>query len=472
MSVAENIYAKSPILLQNLFVSIRGWEYRYRRSNDRAIREYLNFLLQSQKWSQEQFHEYQTQSLRNILRIAFESVPYYREMQRQIGCQPEDFKSPEDIRYLPILEKSTLRGNEQAFLNHSFDLGKCTHGFTSGTTGTPINVYESRESFSHRWAFVCRLRTWAGINEPLYPRRAQFTGRNIVPDTQKGEKHIYWRYNYLGNALLFSTTHLTPEAVLYYARKLCGFAPELIDGYPSALLIIARVARRLGIELPRPKAIIVSAETLFPEDREELQNAFGCQVYNQYAATEPSCFWCDCEYGVMHVNPEYGISEIVDADGNPVPPGEEGEIVVTSFLNPVMPLIRYRLGDVAILGPNTLCECGRRMPRIERIVGRVDDILFVPQRGYVGRLDPAFKGLGNIIEAQIIQESLERIRVLLVPDEGYDPAMAQKLVGNLRAKLGGEVTIDIQLVASIPRGPNGKFRSVISNVKHLYPDRM
>lgn len=150
MSMADNIYASSPIWLQNLFVSVRGWQYRHRRGDDRAIRKNLNFLLQSQEWSEEQFLEYQTQGLRNILRVAFENVPYYVEMQRHLGLQPEDFKSPGDIRHLPILEKSILRGNEQALLNQSFDLRKCSHGFTSGTTGTPINVYESRESFSRR----------------------------------------------------------------------------------------------------------------------------------------------------------------------------------------------------------------------------------------------------------------------------------------------------------------------------------
>jgi phenylacetate-CoA ligase len=236
------------------------------------------------------------------------------------------------------------------------------------------------------------------------------------------------------------------------------------------MLIIARLARRLHLELPRPKALIVSAETLFPQDRCELKAAFGCQVYNQYAASEPSCFWCDCEEGLMHINPEYGISEIVGPNGQAVPPGKPGDVVVTSFLNPVMPLIRYRLGDVAVAGSDTRCACGRQMPRIERVVGRVDDILFVPSRGYVGRLDPAFKGLDHVIEAQIVQESLAQIRVLVVPDKGFDTRAENRLVSNLRTKLGDEVEIEVEQVACIPRGPNGKFRSVISKVKHLYPD--
>ncbi len=409
MGSAEAIYAASPVWMQHLMVSLNGWGYRYRRANDGAITGHLKFLLESESWSGEEFRAYPTRSLRNILHIAFETIPYYQGLQRELSCQPGDFNSPEDIRKLPILEKNNLRGNERAFQNPAFRPGRFSHGFTSGTTGTPLNFLESQASFSKRSAFVARLRTWAGLSDPLHPRRIQFTGRNIIPTETKPKTRCYWRYNFFSDALLCSTTHLTPDTVPDYVRRFRAFKPHAIEGYPSAMLIVARVARRLGMELPRPRAIITTAETLLAEDRRELQSAFGCQVYNQYAASEPSCFWCDCEHGFMHMNPEYGISELVDAQGEAVGPGKEGEVVVTSFLNPVMPLLRYRLGDVAIAEADVPCACGRAMPRIRKVVGRLDDILFVPQWGYVGRLDPVFKGLENIIETQIIQETLDTI---------------------------------------------------------------
>ena len=472
MNLMEAVYNRSPIPLQNLMVSVRGWQYRYRRAGDQLIAGQTEFLLKSQGWDTDQFLGYQVKQLRAILSVAFAHVPYYQQLQRRLGCSPEDFKRVEDLRDLPILDKQTVRGNEPYLLNASIDLESCTHVFTSGTTGTPINVYESRDAFSKRMGFVARLRQWSGLPEPLYPRRAQFTGRGIVPPQQPSEKRIFWRMNRPGRSLLLSTTHISSETAVDYARILCSFEPELIDGYPSALLIIARMARRKNIRLPRPIAIITSAETLFPEDRAELTEAFGCTVHNQYAASEPSCFWCDCEHGNMHVNMEYGISEIVDSSGNPAEPGTEGEVVVTSFLNPVMPLIRYRLGDLATLKPNFSCKCGRRMPVVEQVTGRVDDILYVPERGYVGRLDPVFKGLGEIIEAQLIQEDLDLLRVLLVPDEHYNIAIQLRLLTNLRSKLGDGIKIEFETVEEIPRGPNGKFRTVVSKVKHLYPHPM
>jgi phenylacetate-CoA ligase len=470
--IAEKIYSKSPLWLQNTFVSLKGLDFRYRRANDTLIHDYFQSLLSSQNWPLEKFRENQVWMLQKILRIAFCHVPYYRTMQKSLGCEPEDFKQPEDIRLLPILTKSQVRGQEKLFLNETINPKQCIRGFTSGTTGTPLNIFETQESFSLRWAFVERLRFWAGLENPHYTRRAQFTGRNIVPFNQRPDTHVYWRWNRPGNALLFSTTHLSPETVPYYADALCAFKPELIDGYPSAMLIIARVSRRLGITLPSVKSIIVSAETLLPEHRRELEEAFNCRVHNQYASSEPSCFWCDCEHGIMHENPECAISEIVNQEGMPAKIGEPGEVVVTSLLNPMMILLRYKLGDLAIWSKNSQCSCGRAMPQVESVQGRVDDILFVPGRGYVGRLDPVFKGLSNIIEAQIIQETLEHIHVLLVPDERYNENIRHHLEENIREKLGNTVDITIEEVKSIPRGANGKFRSVLSNVRHLYPDQM
>jgi len=470
--IKEYIYYRSPIWLQNIIVSGQGLLFRYRRADERIMREFYEFLIKSNRWTTEQYRSYQLIKLREILKIAFNNVPYYRDLQKELRCEPEDFKKPEDISFLPILEKSQVRGQEHLFLNETIDLKNCLAGGTGGTTGTPLKLYDIREGFSRRWAFVIRLRHWAGLKNPFYPRLAHFTGRKLLAPEQSLGKPIFWRWNFPGNALLFSSYHLTPQNVPYYVKALNDYHPELIDGFPSALLAIVRVSRRLGLRLPSPQAIIVTSETIFPEHRAEIEEAFDCRLFDQYAASEPSCFWCDCEYGEMHENPEYGISEIVNSVGEPASPGEAGDILVTSFLNPVMLLIRYRLGDRAVRGSAARCLCGREMPRIEKIEGRFDDIFYIPERGYVGRLDAPLKGLKNIIESQVIQEDLENIRVLIVPDLGYNPETGQQLIHALRYVVGDKINISIETVDNIPRLPNGKFIAQISKVKHLYPDEM
>lgn len=214
----------------------------------------------------------------------------------------------------------------------------------------------------------------------------------------------------------------------------------------------------------------MTARSFSPEHRQILEEAFACKVFNQYAASEPSCFWCDCAYRIMHENLEYGISEILDAEGKPVSAGESGAVVVTFFLDTAMLFIRYRLTDEAHRGPDELCQCGPAMPRIQQVEGRLDDILYILERGYVGRLDPVFKGLSDIVETQIIQEVSNSIILLMVPDTNYNDSVGEHLITNLRSKLGNQVDISIQFVNQIPRSPNGKFRSVISKVKNRYPD--
>jgi phenylacetate-CoA ligase len=461
------IYDTSPVWAQHALVTAKGLHFRYWRNSDRALRQFYAFLKESERWTIERYRQYQLAQLKNVVERAASAVPWYRTMFRRIGFDPLDLTSLQHVKQLPILSKDELRGNETQFMHEQLAKKPFTRVFTSGSTGTPINSFETRNSFSRRMAFVARLRSWVGLADPFYPRRAQFTGRSLVPEREKKEKHVYWRANLAGNSLLFSTIHLSEETVSHYVSAMVKHHPVLVDGYPSAMLILARLARAAGLSLPKPQALICTAETLTPDARAEIQTAFGAPIFNQYAASEPSCFWCECEHGVIHQNLEYGVSEIVGPDGNEVAEGETGEVVVTSFLNPLFPLIRYRLGDLAELGPRSTCACQREMPRIRSIKGRTDDILFIPGRGYLGRLDSVFKEVPHCHEAQIVHESPLHLRILVVPTRHFSMEQRSSLVANLRQKVGYEAHIDLETVDRIPRGPNGKFRTVVSKTTKL-----
>lgn len=466
----EQFYQKAPASLQQIMVAARGLHYEQVRNDAREQIRFLEFLRHSQWWDAERFRNYQLGRLRQLLTSAVATIPYYQELARGTGWSPEELRTLEDLRELPVLEKQALRGRESLFQKPGWRPLRRTKVFSSGTTGTPIRTVECRKSWAHRWAFVARLRDWAGIRNPIRPRRASFTGRNIVPPGSEPPFSPPWRMNPAGNQLLLSTVHLASGTVPRYVEGLERFQPEIIEGYPSAIRILGKLARATGLSLPSPRAIVTTAETLLPEARADIERDYGAKVFDQYSASEPSCFWSECEHGTLHENPEYGISEILRDDGTEAGPLEMGSVVVTSFLNPIMPLVRYRLGDVAIRAFPTACGCGRQMPVIAKVVGRLDDVIFVPERGYVGRLDPAFKGLHGIIETQVVQTALEAFEILLVPDTTYREDVGKRLIANLREKLGTAATIEIHIVPRVPRGPNGKFRSVISRVRHLYPD--
>jgi phenylacetate-CoA ligase len=260
---------------------------------------------------------------------------------------------------------------------------------------------------------------------------------------------------------LFSSYHLSDRYLAAYVEQLNRFQPELIDSYPSALHVVARYALTHGLPLPRPRAIVTSSETLLPDQRADIERAFGCAVRDQYGSAEMVAFIAQCEEGTYHVNPEYGITEVEsdparnNADGS-------GRLLCTGFLNTAMPLIRYEIGDTAVLEDGA-CGCGRHFPRVRALMGRIDDYVSTPDGRLVGRLDPVFKGVEGIAESQIVQDSTNHITVYLVPASGSVPAVTT-LRENLQARLGADMAIDMTEVASIPRTRAGKFRAVVSLV--------
>jgi phenylacetate-CoA ligase len=467
MSFFAQSYGELPITLQHGVVSAKGLEFRLHRTRDSLIERTRLELLRSDCISTRERDEVLASRLRSLINVAVKMVPHYRAgLRNGVLPHPDDFDDIfELLSQFPFTEKSHLRGREDQFLCEGISTRSLRVGYTSGSTGSPTKIFETQDSLSKRFGFVGRLRSWAGVQAPLRPRRAQFTGRSVA---QGGD--VPWRWNLFDHALLLSSVHLNPSSVRNYVRALRKCQPTLIDGYPTAMFTLAKLAEAEGLTLPRIPTAIASAETLTEEMRRTISRAFSARVFNQYAASEPSCFWSDCEAGSLHIHSEYGVSEIIRPDGSPSGVGEIGEVVVTSVLNNVMPLIRYRTGDLAVRGLDEACSCGRTLPRVQRVIGRQDEIVFTKERGFVGRLDPVFKGLEGIVESQIRHESLTVFRVLLVPDRAkWTAEQRRKLEINLQEKLGSSQRILIEEVPSIERGPNGKFRSVVSLCRSDYP---
>jgi len=464
----ENVYYSSPLWLQHVLASAQGGLYKYFRSRPSIIRKHYKFLIESQYWSSEQYNDYQVKELQRLLKLSFENVPYYRDIQNSLGCVPEDFKSPCDINKLPILEKSVVRENYDLLINKNIELKRCSSFRTSGTTGMAIQTWETQDSVSYRSAFMSRLRTWTGMPDPFFPRRAHFTGTDIIPFNTKSQNNVYWRWNVLNHTLLFSASHISRESAKYYCQKLCSFNPETIEGHPSAFQTLVKMALDQDLQLPHPRAIITSGEVLTAENREILAKAFMCKIFDQYAANEPSCFWSDCEMGTLHVHPEYGISEIIDVQGNEVGANQEGEIILTSFLNPVFVLIRYRICDIAVKGVDRICSCGRQMPIIERIQGRTSNSMYIPERGYVSETSFSMvfaKFPYKIIDAQIIQEESNRLLVLIVPSQEFSDLDECGIISAMRDKVGRGAGIQVRRVDTIPRGPRGKKRFLVTTTE-------
>lgn len=463
MSVQEKIYSHAPLWFQNALISLKGLEFETKRVKKKSVLEHYNFLLESQYWSKDQIHDYQNQMLSVTLKEAFLNVPYYQKLSSELKCDYRDFRTIEDIQLLPFLEKKQIRANELQFINQKLPINKLNTGFTSGTTGTPLKLYSNRSIFSRRWAFELRLRNWAGLKDIYHPRRVQFTGRDIIPINNR--QNVYWRYNMPANTLHCSTSHIDVTTAIHYAKAISAFKPDFIDGYPSAISTLSKICISKNYSLPKVTAIRVSAETLYEEDREIIQKAFGGKVFNQYGSSESSSFCSENAVGEMLVHPEFGLFEILCQKNDEGAADAFGEVVTTSFINSVMPLIRYKIGDLVKVGNGVSSVYGKNFLRLDSVLGRTDDILHIPRRGFIGRLDPIFKGATGIYESQIILENSDLLKVNIVPDNSWSKLYEEKLVNKLRQKVGNEIKIEFILLSNIPRGSNGKFLAVIDHTK-------
>ncbi len=465
------IYDRLPIPLQTVLVSAAGWRssrVRFGAPFQRVLAE----LRDTDGYDEERVREDQEQRLRDTVRWAVRTVPYYRELFRREGIDPDQIRGLDDLKKIPDLPKECVRRRASELRSEAIHDRDIVPGHSSGTTGTALALYHTREALGWEYGVIWRQRGWYGLQ--LHDRFAAFGGQQVVPFAQT--RPPFWRFDSTRSRMLFSLYHMTPRFLEHYARELSRPGRyRFWQGYPSSIGMICQYLLDRGIDLgvAAPKAIFTSSETLLDFHRDRITRATGASIADRYGNAEFSVSAVQCPEGRYHVDTEFGVVEI--------DPSEEtddwvrGEVISTAFSNRAMPLIRYRTGDVATLRKRGGCPCGRARPILEQIDGRIEDFVVTPDGRRIGRMDHIFKDALQVKEAQIHQPSLDRITVRLVPREGFGDADRRELEREFRSRLGDEIEIAYELLDAIPRGPNGKFRAVLSEVKEgqldSHPDR-
>ena len=459
------IYENSPAFVKNAAISAYGYYLKKKRYGKR-YEEFVNSERGNAKLTLAELEKIQLKKLKTLLQDANQYSPYYHKAFETAGVTDTDIRNATDayqlLARLPYLEKADLRAHMSDIVSRDGKRKTVGVTFTSGSTGTPMAVEKDADASQYGFAVWRRFYDWMGLPESF--KSVRFSGRIIISPSQ--DQPPFWVYNASTSQLFMSTYHLTEEHLESYIRKLNSFQPQLIDGYPSAITVIAKYIHRNNIKLAfTPTAIATTAETLTPENQRLIETAFRCPVYNQYASSEGAPFICQCREGQMHLWIDTGVFEFI----NKVPYNDEldlAELVVTSFRSLKTPLIRYRIGDtVLVYKDHRTCSCGCQYPIIHSVTGRVDDILFTREKGYVGRLDTAYKGVEGITESQIIQHDVDHIEVKIVKNKLYDESQENLLLKNLKDRLGTNVQYELHSVESIPRGANGKFRTVVREFK-------
>jgi phenylacetate-CoA ligase len=265
--------------------------------------------------------------------------------------------------------------------------------------------------------------------------------------------------------LYLSANHISRRNIPAYMAALNRYRVTHMLAYSSAASALACEAPEFGLKATDLRLVITIAEPLTSWQRDTLRQGLASEIRESYGMAEMVAAATECPAGTLHLWPEVGWLEVVsDADDAPVPCGTAGRFIATGLLNADMPLIRYSVGDRGrLMASDEPCPCGRLLPALASVEGRVDDILYTRDGRWIGRLDPVFKAHLPIYEAQIIQETLDRVRIRYVPTQHFTPESSRSIIERLQARLG-PVEVIMEEVNEVPRGVNGKFRAVICNL--------
>ncbi len=467
IGILEKIYNKLPVFIQNLLVTIYGIHW-FRRRYGGVFEKELNNCLKRNDYTEDQWKHYQNENLQKILLHAFNTVPYYKHIFNTSGITRNQLLhlTVDQIQILPILDKETFRKLGLTELVSNIREPKGLFYPSSGSTGTPTqNLYSLRMHQTYYAIFEARVLYWAGLNYKV--PRAVIGGRRIVRDGD--DKGPYYRYNLVEKQTYLSAYHISAKTVKNYVEGIVKHKAEYLTGYASANFFLARFIEEAGIKPPKIRAVLTSADKLTEEMRETFRRVYGCEAFDSYNGVEATCLISECEHHRLHIVPDVGIVEILNEKGEPCKPGETGEIVTTGLLNYDQPLIRYRMGDLIRLSEDQTCKCGRSMPVVDEIIGRVEDTVVGPDGREMVRFHSIFYNMPSIIEGQVIQHTYNDFELKVVTSKALTNSEYAILKKRMVSQLG-DVNVTINVVESIPRSPNGKFKAVISKVPRKRPE--
>jgi phenylacetate-CoA ligase len=449
--LAKNIFQHLPSFGKDIAVSAYGLFRNRWRYNEQSP-ALIEAAAVREQWNFEQWKRYQENQLEKLLHRAYHHIPFYRDhwsKRRRHG----DTSSYTDLLSWPIIDKQVVRENTLGFLAEDCNPQKMYHEHTGGTSGSPLNVYWSKETTLNYYAiFERRIRNWHGVTKDT--RYGILGGQMLVPFSQN--KPPFWVKNFSMNQLYMSSYHISKDSVAAYLEAINSFGVEYLFGYASSLYSIALLGLKQNLNFPVLRVAISNAEPLFDYQIEMISKAFRCPVVNTYGMSELVAAGCSSpeSNGLLELWPEVGIIENNLST-------EEGRFICTGILNQDMGLVRYNLGDNGKL----IHPAAGKLDyyNIQEIFGRNDDLVITREGRRIGRLDTVFKKDLGILEAQIVQEDYERFTLNLVPDATYQENTTQIIVESLKERVG-EVQVEVVLMDKIPRSKMGKFRAVISRV--------
>jgi phenylacetate-CoA ligase len=429
--------------------------------------KYLADLKRSQWLSLADMRKYQEMKLRQLMTHAYYHVPFYRDTFDALGLQPEDIQTIEDLQKLPVINKKVVTENLYlGIMSNSHDKEKILKVTTSGSTGEPFTVYAEKKQLEMRWAATLRSTEWTGYR--FGDRQVRLWHKYLSMKKIEVMKELLDAF--FTRRKFIPAYEISEENIKGFLDEIMRYRPVLLDGYAESYNIIAQHLRNFTYKGHKPKGIMSSGQTLPPDSRKRIEEAFGCKVYDKYGAREFAgglAYQCPEQDG-YHVVAECSIIEIVDKDGRPVQPGEVGEVVVTELNNYALPLIRYKLGDFAVaMDPNKQCRCGRGLPLMGNVEGRIQATILGTKKQMIpgtffARLFSNY--YYAIRQFQVVQTEFGKITMKIVKANRYDDQVLQNVHIEIKKHLGDDIIVDIEFVDVIPLGRTGKRHHSVSHL--------
>ncbi|MBG0860308.1 MAG: phenylacetate--CoA ligase family protein [Bacteroidales bacterium] len=422
-----------------------------------SVGRYLKFLLHSQKWSRSELDNYQNLLLLRLLTHSFSTVPYYNNLFESIGIKPSDIKTKSDLIKIPITTKAAIKKNGQdCFTSNSYPRVKTLPASSSGSTGEPLFYRISKEAYSMNIA--ASLRGWYWMGYRLGDKYVKLS-QNVRSSWVKRLQDIINRNLYL------VSDPLDDDNFLKILASIEKYKPKIIRGYPDPLLFIAQFKKQHPEYGFIPLAIATTGNTLASETRKQIEDSFNCKIFDAYNCEGNSVVFECPSHTCYHSTEEYGISEVLNENNEPITKGV-GRLISTDLHNLAHPFIRYDTQDMVELDGSD-CICGRKHIKILRIIGRDNDII-VARNGrkfivhsFTGFFQIDSSELNRSIDQfQIIKMKDGTIRLRLIVNNNYNNSVENHIRSYWDRQF--DQPIQIELVDKIPLTASGKRRFIIN----------
>ncbi len=397
--------------------------------------------------------------IKDLLTYAYSNIPYYKESLNKDVILPSDIKGYDDLVLLPILSKKNILEHERNLINPHLSKRLYTRK-TSGSTGMTLHFKKEAHALAMNDAIMYRCYRWYGID--IGDPQVRFWGVPVVKELRRKEQ----LKDFILNRIRVSAFDISESSCLREYKKIKAYKPIYFYGYTTAIYGFCLFAMKHGLDLNslRLKAVICTAEKMYPHHIDLFKQVFDCPIVDEYGSSENGIIAFQCHEGNMHIMADHLCIEFLNEDNERVKPGELGKIVITDLDSYEMPLIRYEIGDMG-RNTNKICSCGVNLPLMEIVEGRKEDFIRTKEGKLVHAAYLCYTLKDDAVhEFKMYQKEIDRFLVQIVKSPIFDESAQKRLEKNLRSELGRNVIIDFEYLDRIPREESGKLRYFVSEI--------